>query len=491
MSAAGSVKPLAKLVGNPNPTKIVCTIGPATESEEMIGQLIEAGMDVVRLNFSHGDHETHRRSIERVRKVSREKGCQIAILADLQGPKIRLGKLEGGEPVTLIRGETVIIDVEAEVGTSDRLSTTYPELAHDVSAGKRVMIQDGLVELRVLRTTETEVVCEIIHGGSVRQHAGINLPDVRVSSPTMTEKDREDLEFAIEQGADYIALSFVRSADDIRLIRQEIEDLGADIPVVAKLEKPEALEELEEIVDETDVVMVARGDLGVETSPAEVPVLQKRIILECSRQRDPVITATQMLESMTDNPRPTRAEASDVANAVLDATDAVMLSGETAIGKYPVEAVETMRAIASVAEKELRSGDASSAAPLVGMDFLDFADAVSRAAAETAELVDAKVIVAFTQSGSTARLVSKCRPRMPIIAATPLPATARRCSLYWGVQPLLIAMIDDTDDMIEDIDRQLRELEICEDGDVIVITAGTPIGERGTTNTMKVHVVGS
>lgn len=483
--------PLAKLVGNPNPTKIVCTLGPATESEEMIGRLIDAGMDVVRLNFSHGDHQTHRRSFERVRRVAREKGCQVAILADLQGPKIRLGELAGGEPVSLKRGETVIIDIEAEVGTAERLSTTYPELAQDLSAGKRIMIQDGLAELRVLRTTDTEVVCEIIHGGRIRPHAGMNLPDVPVSSPTMTEKDHRDLEFAIEQGADYIALSFVRSADDIRLIKQRIADLGADVPVIAKIEKPEALRELEEIVRAADVVMVARGDLGVETSPGEVPVLQKRIILECSRQRDPVITATQMLESMIDNPRPTRAEASDVANAVLDATDAVMLSGETAIGRHPVEAVETMRTIASIAEKELRSGDVGASAPLVGMDFLDFADAVSRAAADTAELLDAKVIVAFTQSGSTARLVSKCRPRMPIIAATPLPATARRCSLYWGVQPLLIEPVDDTDEMIHDVDRQLRELEICDDGDVVIITAGTPIGRRGTTNTMKVHLIGS
>ncbi|MFO8079907.1 MAG: pyruvate kinase [Armatimonadota bacterium] len=482
---------MAKLVGNPNPTKIVCTLGPATHSEQMIAALIDAGMDVARLNFSHGDHETHAQSFRMVRSVADETGCQIAIIADLQGPKIRLGELEGGGPVTLVTGETLIIDTGQEIGTDARLSTTYPDLARDVAAGNRVMIQDGLVELKVLRTTDTEVVCEVVHGGTVRQHAGMNLPDTRVSSPTMTQKDLRDLEFAIEQGADYIALSFVRSASDIREIKRRIADLGADTPVVAKIEKPEALAELTEIVGEADVVMVARGDLGVETSPGQVPVIQKRIILECSRQRDPVITATQMLESMIGNPRPTRAEASDVANAVLDATDAVMLSGETAIGDYPVEAVETMRSIASIAEKELRSGDVSASAPLVGMDFLDFADAVSRAAANTAEILDAKVILAFTQSGSTARLASKCRPRMPIIAATPLPETARRCNLYWGVQPLLIEPVNQTDQMIHNVDRQLRDLGICEKGDVIVITAGTPIGRRGTTNTMKVHVIGS
>lgn len=482
---------MAKLFGNPNPTKIVCTLGPATETEEMISELAEAGMDVVRLNFSHGDHETHARSFRRVRKVADEKCCPIAILADLQGPKIRVGELEGGGPIVLHKDSRVIIDVEAEKGDDRRLSTTYPDLAHDVRSGERILINDGLVELRVLRTTDATVLCDVIYGGPVREHAGINLPGARISAPSLTEKDLCDLEFAVDQGADYIALSFVRSAEDIRGVRRAIADLGADTPVVAKLEKPEALAELEEVVAASDVVMVARGDLGVETSPGEVPVLQKRIIAECSRQRVPVITATQMLESMTNSARPTRAEASDVANAVFDATDALMLSGETAIGKYPAETVTTMRTIATIAERELRQGDATSAAPLVGMDFLDFADSVARAAADTAEILSARVIVAFTQSGSTARLVSKCRPRMPIIAATPLRETARRCSLYWGVQPLLIEPVNETEAMIHDVELQLREMEICNEGDVIIITAGTPIGRRGTTNTMKVHVIGS
>ncbi|MBD3291279.1 MAG: pyruvate kinase [Armatimonadia bacterium] len=482
---------MACLFGNPNPTKIVCTLGPATDTEEMIAALADAGMDVVRLNFSHGDHNTHSKVIRRVRKVARENDCEIAILADLQGPKIRVGKLVDGDPVILNSGDNVIIDVEAEKGDAHRLSTTYPELAHDVRSGERILINDGLVELRVLRTTDTTVVCDIVYGGPVREHAGINLPGARISAPTMTDKDLRDLQFAVEQGADYIALSFVRSAEDIRKVKRAIADLGAETPVVGKLEKPEALEELEEIVSVSDVIMVARGDLGVETSAGKVPVLQKRIIVECSRQRVPVITATQMLESMTNNPRPTRAEASDVANAVFDGTDALMLSGETAIGKYPAETVKTMRTIATIAEKELRRSDATAAAPLVGMDFLDFADSVARAAADTADILNAEVIVAFTQSGSTARLVSKCRPRMPIIAATPLPETARRCSLYWAVQPLLIEPVNDTDEMITNVDVQLRGLEICKEGDVIIITAGTPIGRRGTTNTMKVHVIGS
>ncbi len=482
---------MARLFGNPNPTKIVCTLGPATETEDMIAQLAEAGMDVVRLNFSHGDHETHGRLFHRVRKVSEEKGCPIAILADLQGPKIRVGELQGGGPVVIEQGAHVIIDVEATVGDAHRLSTTYRELAQDVRSGERILLADGLIELRVLRTTDTTVVCEVVYGGPLREHAGINLPGAHISAPSMSEKDLSDLKFAVSEGADYVALSFVRSAEDIRRIKRAIADLGADTPVVAKLEKPEALEELAEVVAATDVVMVARGDLGVETSLGKVPVLQKRIIGECGRRRVPVITATEMLESMTTNPRPTRAEASDVANAVFDGTDALMLSGETAIGAYPVETVRTMRSIATIAEKELRRRDATLAAPLVEGGFLDFADAVARAAADTAEILNAKVIVAFTQSGSTARLVSKCRPRMPIVAATPVPETARRCNLYWGVQPLLIDPVQQTDEMTHNVDLQLRGLEICREGDVIVVTAGTPIGRRGTTNTMKVHVIGS
>jgi len=479
-----------KLVSNTNPTKIICTLGPASCTEKMIGRLIDAGMDVARLNFSHGDHDTHGEQFARVRKVSEQRGCHVAILADLQGPKIRVGKLEGGEPVTLEEGEHVVMDVEATAGTGQRLSTTYPDLARDVQAGDRILVNDGLVELRVLRTTDTQVVCDVIYGGPVREHAGINLPGASISAPSMTDKDRDDLEFAVGMGADYVALSFVRSAQDMRAIRDAVADLGADMPVIAKLEKPEAMEELEEVVSASDVVMVARGDLGVETSPGAVPVLQKRIIAECGRRRVPVITATQMLESMTHNPRPTRAEASDVANAVFDGTDALMLSGETAIGTYPAETVQMMRRIASMAEQTLQ-WEESGGAPLVGTDFLDFADAVSRAAADTAESLGAVAIIAFTQSGGTARLASKCRPRMPIVAATPLPETARRCNLYWGVQPLLIEPVDDIDEMIHRVDGQLVELAMCREGDVIVITAGTPIGRRGTTNTMKVHVIGS
>ncbi|HUS80939.1 MAG TPA: pyruvate kinase, partial [Armatimonadota bacterium] len=338
-----------------NPTKIVCTLGPASAGEEMIGRLIDEGMDVARLNFSHGNHASHRTIFERVRKVAAERGEFVAILGDLQGPKIRVGNLAGDAPVTLQAGDETIIDVEAPCGDEHRLSTTYPHLAEDVGPGDRVLINDGLVELRALRTTATQVTCEVVYGGAVQPHAGINLPGVVVSSPSLTDKDRDDLRFALELGVDYIALSFVRSADDLRLVKRLIADAGADVPVVAKLEKPEAMDELADVVAVSDVVMVARGDLAVETSPGAVPVLQKRIIAECRRQRVPVITATQMLESMTHSPRPTRAEASDVANAVFDGSDALMLSGETAVGEYPAETVAMMRRIAAIAERELRA----------------------------------------------------------------------------------------------------------------------------------------
>ncbi len=481
---------MKRLMGSYHPTKIICTLGPATDSEEMIAELMEAGMDVVRLNFSHGDHETHARSFRRVRRVAAEKGLHTAILADLQGPKIRVGSLEGGDPVRVETGEEVIIDVELEHGNAQRLSTTYRPLAQDVNEGGKIFIDDGLIELSILDTTETEVRCEVMFGGEVRENAGMNLPGADISNPAPTDKDLEDLEFIVEQGADYVALSFVHAAEDIEKLRETMASLDADIPVVSKLEKPEALDDLEAIVAASDIVMVARGDLGVETSPGCVPIHQKRIIEECHRQRVPVITATQMLESMTSSPRPTRAEASDVANAVFDGTDVLMLSGETAIGSYPREAVRMMRTIATSAEDALQHTESSSA-PLIGRDYLDFADAVSRAAVDTAEIVEAVTIVAFTQSGSTARLASKCRPSMPVVAATPLAETARRCKLFWGVQPLLIDPADNTDAMIESIDQRLREMEICEAGDVIVITAGTPVGQRGTTNTMKVHVIGS
>ncbi len=471
------------------PTKIVCTLGPASQDEETIGRLIEAGMDLARFNFSHGDHTRHLARLQKLRKLAADNDTHIGVIGDLQGPKIRTGLLHGGKPVTLRPGEEFIITTQPVPGDSSRVSTTHQQLPQDVQAGNRILLDDGLLELQVIDTTATQVRCAVIIGGQLGEHKGINLPGVLVSAPALTEKDRIDLEFILSHEFDYVALSFVRSAEDIREIKQIISAADRDLPVIAKLEQPEALDELAEIVQTADAVMVARGDLGVELPPEQVPILQKRIIATCSELRKPVITATQMLDSMRERPRPTRAEASDVANAIFDGTDAVMLSGETAIGQYPVESVQMMRRIAAAAEQEQMKGAHLHTKTEAGEEFLDFADALSRAAARTAEDVRAAAIVAFTHSGSTARLASKCRPRVPIIAATPLEATARRCNLYWGVRPMLIPPAQNTDEMIANVTRQAKDNELVKSGDVIVITAGTPIGTPGTTNMMKLQVI--
>jgi len=472
-----------------NPTKIVCTLGPATSSSEMVRGLLEAGMDVARLNMSHGDYGTHAAAISLVRSLAAELGLHVALLMDLQGPRIRAGIMQGGA-VELAAGATCVVATEAATGTAQRFSTTYGRLAHDVQVGDRILIDDGLLELRVTAFTETEVTCEVVRGGVLRDHKGINLPGVKVSEPSVTEKDLADLEFGLQAGVDYVALSFVRTADDIRVLKRAIAERGHTEPVVAKLERPEAIEQLEAIVEAADAVMVARGDLAVEASPEQVPILQKQIIAACARGRKPVITATQMLESMRENPQPTRAEASDVANAILDGTDAVMLSGETAAGKYPLESVRMMRRICEAAENSQLAGEHLQTRGLVG-GVTDFANAVSEAAAVTAERIGAQAIVAFTQSGSTARLASKCRPRVPIIAVTPLPEAARRANLYWGVQPVVVDQAVDTDEAMRLIDSTLRERGLVASGQPVVITAGTPIAVRGTTNLMKLHIVGS
>ncbi len=471
-----------------NRTKIVATLGPASCDEATLRALIEEGVDAVRLNFSHGDQSEHLEYIRKVRATAVACGSHLAVIADLQGPKIRTGQLEQGEPVELTPGEEIVITTDETPGTTQRVSTTYQSLPDDVKSGDRIFVDDGKMELEVLATAPTEVRCQVVIGGWLGEHKGINLPGVAISAPALTAKDHQDLQFALENGADYIALSFVRSADDLREVKTHIQEFGADTPVIAKLEKPEAIDELDEIVSVADAIMIARGDLGVELPPEEVPILQKEIIRLCSRLRKPVITATQMLDSMRDNPRPTRAETSDVANAIFDGTDAVMLSGETAIGKYPVESVAMMRRIAASADAQQLAGQHLRTEPPVIPEFLDFADALSRSAARIAEHVKANAIIAFTQSGSTARLASKCRPCCPIIAATPLESTARRCSLYWGVQPILLKPIDNTDEMIAAVQQHTRELGLVRSGDVVIITAGTP-GQPGTTNMMKLQVI--
>ena len=465
-------------------TKIICTLGPATESPRMIDRLIRAGMDAARLNFSHGTHIQHARTISRLREASRRHARPLAVLADLQGPKIRTGSLIGGKPVTLRSGQRFTISTGKRPGTPAGVSTTYSALPREVRRGDRILLADGLIELRALATSRTAITCEVVNGGELGGHKGINLPGVKLRVPALTEKDRRDLAFALAHHVDYVAVSFVRRAEDVLAARAAIARAGKTTPVIAKLEKPEAIENLDAILCVSDGVMVARGDLGVEMSPEVVPIVQKKIISRARELRIPVITATQMLESMTLNPRPTRAEASDVANAIFDGTDAVMLSAETAVGHYPVETVQMMDRIARQAEANVPRQ------PLRRRrEQLSVAEAICEAISHAAEEQAMKLIAVFTESGSTARLISKYRPRPPIVGFSPNKETRRRLSLLWGVLPRTIAPVRNIDNLTALAEKRLLEERLVARGDVIGIVAGTPFGVRGTTNFMKLHTV--
>jgi pyruvate kinase len=466
-------------------TKIVCTLGPASASPQMIDRMIAAGMDVARLNFSHGAHADHARMVDWVRRASGKYEKSIAVLADLQGPKIRTGKLVGGKSLELKAGHQFIIATDGRPGDARRVSTTYTRLPKEVRKGDRVLLADGLIELRVCGVRDGEVVCEVVNGGMLGENKGINLPGVRLKVSALTPKDRRDLRFALSIGANYIALSFVRSAADVRTAQAAVKHAGRDTPVIAKLEKPEAIENLDEILAVADGVMVARGDLGVEMSPEQVPVVQKKIIAQARESRIPVITATQMLESMTHNPRPTRAEASDVANAIFDGTDAVMLSGETANGEYPLQTVQMMDRIIRQAETVVRESVARRRQEIP----LSVAEAVCEAVSHAAGELHLKVIAVFTESGSTARLIAKYRPRPPVIAFSPLQETRRRLSLLWGVTPRSIQHVDNIDSLANLAEKRLLEEGYVKRGDVVGIIAGTPLGRRGTTNFLKLHTI--
>jgi pyruvate kinase len=464
-------------------TKIVCTIGPASSAPEMIRQLIQAGMDVARLNFSHGTHAEHGRVIAAIREIAGELGTPVAILQDLQGPKIRLGKFRGGR-ASLVAGAEFSLTTRSVEGTAELASCSYERLPQDVKPGDRILLVDGLIELAVLRVTADSVCCRVVSGGDIGDHRGINLPGVAVSASSVTVKDQEDLQFGIAQGVDAVAVSFIRGPEDVLEVKELINEYGGDVPVVAKLEKPEAITHLEAILAVTDGVMVARGDLGVELPLEEVPLVQKEIIRRARVLAKPVITATQMLESMVSNPRPTRAEASDVANAILDGTDAVMLSAETAAGKYPVETVRVMARIASQAE----TGLPDLAATIERAS--TFPDVISEAACRAAAEIKARAIVAFTQSGFTARLLSKYRPEAPIIALSPCESVRRRLNLHWGVVPKTIRSIQNTDELVDEIEAVLLEERAVRVGDALVVVAGAPLFVRGTTNMIQLHRVG-
>ncbi len=466
-------------------SKIICTLGPASESAEMIDALMRAGMDVARLNFSHGTHAGHARTIARIREASGRQAKPIAILADLQGPKIRTGALEGGQPVALRAGQRFTLTTANVLGAGACVSTTYKGLPRDVRRGDRILLADGLIELRVLAARGETVVCKVINGGELGEHKGINLPGIRLKVPAVTPKDRQDLAFALARGANYIAVSFVRRAEDVLAAKAAVARAGKDTPVIAKLEKPEAIENLDAILRVADGVMVARGDLGVEMKPETVPVVQKEIIARARDFRRPVITATQMLESMTQNPRPTRAEASDVANAIFDGSDAVMLSAETASGRYPLGAVQMMDRIIREAEGSIREFPRPQRSAQ-----LDVAETACELICHASEELQMKVIAVFTESGSTARLVSQYRPRPPIIAFSPNQETRRRLSLLWGVLPRTITRVRDIDNLAALAEKRLLEERLVRRGDVVGIVAGTPLGTRGTTNFMKFHVVG-
>jgi pyruvate kinase len=468
----------------PRRTKIVCTLGPASADEATIDRLIAAGMNVARLNMSHGTREEHAEVLARVRRRAAARKTPVAVLQDLQGPKIRIGRLAGGRPVTLVTGAEVEITTRTVVGTAERLSTPYQDLIRDVGPGDRIMLADGQIELRVRSVGDDAVQCVVVNGGHLFERQGINLPGVNVAAPSLMEKDIADLAWGIAQGVDYVAVSFVRRPEDLEAARDVIRRAGADIPLIAKLEKRQALERLDDILRAADGVMVARGDMGVELPPEEVPGWQKRIIAAAGAHLVPAITATQMLESMVHSPRPTRAETTDVANAIWDGTDAVMLSAETAVGEHPSETVAMMDRIARAAERDrayLHIEEPPSPLP-------DFAHAVGRAARiVTTALPDVAAIVAFTREGATARLMSKEHPTRPILALTHDETTYRRMALYRGVHPLLSPPASALGELLREAERAAREARLAGSGDALLVVGHLPPEVPGSTNFMMLH----
>ena len=470
--------------------KIVCTLGPASNQEATFRQLVRAGLDVARLNFSHGTHPEKLKLIEMVREVARTEEKSICILGDLQGPKIRTGKLENHTPIQLVAGQTLTITPRPILGNASLVGTTFATLAENLEAGSRILLSDGLIELSVLQVNGDEVECGIVNGGMLGENKGINLPGIAVRVPSLTEKDEIDLEFAIHSGIDAIAVSFVRTADDIRHVNDRIKALGGDTWVIAKLEKPQAIENLESILEVADGVMVARGDLGVEMPPEKVPAIQKHVIRRASEYRKPVITATQMLESMVENPRPTRAEASDVANAIYDGTDAVMLSAETAAGKYPVDAVKMMAKI--VIETESQQRELASDLPAGshgGHSRMTIAEAICESMAHAAMDLDISAIAVFTETGATARQLSKYRPRPQIYALSSVEPAINRMTMLWGVIPVLCEKYYTTEQMIGEAERILEDKGFVHSRQILGIVAGTRT-RTGSTNFMRLHVLG-
>lgn len=467
-------------------TKIVCTIGPASRDKDMLRGLMRAGMNVARINFSHGEHAEHEKDISLIRHLAEEEGCALAIIADLQGPKFRVGSISN-DPVTLEKGTQVVLTTRPVEGSTTEITLPHPELIGAMRPGNQVFLDDGLLELRVESVHGEDACCTVVSGGPLRSHKGVTLVGGQLNMPAVTEKDRRDLVFVSQQNVDYVAQSFVRTSEDVVTLRMAMEDVGASLPIIAKIEKVEAIDNFDEILAISDGIMVARGDLGVEAQLAQVPLHQKHMISKTNQAGKPVITATQMLDSMTTNPRPTRAEVSDVANAVLDGTDALMLSGETAVGKYPVRVVQTMTRIAEVAEESLPYDDWAIEA--LRQRAYTVIDAISQAAVEMSEELGAAAIICPTRSGHTGRVVARYRPRAPIFATTPNHATLRQLSLVWGVQACFIANSTNSDDVIaQSIELAVKSLSLHK-GNRIVVTAGVPFTEETRMNMVQIRTI--
>jgi pyruvate kinase len=466
-------------------TKIVATIGPASDSPEMMRKLLLAGMNVARLNFSHGQYDDHAARIQRLRDAAEELDLPLMLLQDLQGPKIRVGELPA-EGMLLNEGASLtLVPIADYTGQPNTVSIDYPYVAEEAEPGTQVLLDDGLLELRVEKVDGHAVRCQVVEGGLLKSHKGVNFPTLNLRLPSMTDKDKRDLDFGIEQGVDLVSLSFVRKPEDIQTLKALLKEKGANIPVLAKLEKPQAIANLEAIVDECDAIMVARGDLGVEMSPEKVPTIQKRIIHLCNQKGIPVITATQMLDSMIHNPRPTRAEASDVANAIIDGTDAVMLSGESAVGDYPLESVKMLARIATEIEPSIQFVN-------YPPNRIDDAAAMSEALHAIDDAIDLQCIVAFTETGYTAQLASEERPRVPIVAYTPDPKIYRRLNLNWGVRPVLVpGFLGTLIDVVNQVEADLIRRNFAAPGDKVLIMGGIPFGQPGSTNFLKIHTIAS
>ena len=474
-------------------TKIVATIGPASQDEKTLRAMIRAGMNVARINFSHGSHQIHGQTIDAIRRIAAQEEAVVAILCDIQGPKIRIGKLER-EPLMLEAGDVITLTLDEVIGQAGRVSLPHPEFVRDIGAGTTLLLDDGNLQFQVMQTTARELVCEVAVGGALKSRKGVSAPKAKLTLSAITEKDRADIEFALSKNCDYMAMSFVRTADDIRELQVLMKRLGKEAPVIAKIEMGEALANIEEIIQCCAGIMVARGDLGVETPAEEVPLHQKRIIALCNAAAKPVITATQMLESMTQNPRPTRAEASDVYNAIMDGTDAVMLSAESASGGYPVRAVEVMAKIAVTAEQHLQDiglrASAVPAGPPRHEPVASISDAISKATFGLSEVIQPTAIVTTSLTGDTTRRVAKERPGRPILCMTPNLVTQRRMALIWGVIPLLVEPFRTIDEMIDIIVRAARDKRLVKHGDRLIIIASVPFGADGQTNLIKIHTIG-